>query len=419
MSSKIWIPIVIVILVVIGYFYFSDNTQSSDIIVKPKFGEFVSTVTVTGELRAINSTDIRGPQGARSIGIWQMKITNLIEEGTLVQPGDFVAELDKSEITNRIGEAQLNIQKIESQYTQAKLDSLLQLSNDRNEIENLKFNLEEKRLQVEQSKYEAPSIIRQAEIELDRIERASQQAIRNYDTKVKQAIAKISAVEADLMKERQKLDQLMQTISEFTIFAPAEGMLIYSREWSGRKKVVGSTIDAWDPIVATLPDLTSMETVTWVNEVDIQKIRESQLVNIGLDANPDKRLTGVVTKVANIGEQRRGSDAKVFEVIIKINERDTTLLPSMTTSNEIILERLDSALYIPLEAMFSEVEGDETTYFVYKKTSSGVVRQQIIPGIMNEVEIVVTEGLNEDDEILISRPANPETIKISLLKESE
>ena len=66
---------------------------------------------------------------------------------------------------------------------------------------------------------------------------------------------------------------------------PAGGMVIYVREWNGKKKAVGSQWSPWDPTVATLPDLTQMEPVTYVNEVDVRKLSVGQkgiIVLVGL-----------------------------------------------------------------------------------------------------------------------------------------
>ncbi len=66
-------------------------------------------------------------------------------------------------------------------------------------------------------------------------------------------------------------------------------------------------------MVALLPDLSKMITKTYVNEIDISKVRVGQPVKISIDAFPDREYNGIVTEVANIGEQRPGSDAKVLK----------------------------------------------------------------------------------------------------------
>lgn len=405
----------IAVVTIILYFSAGGATAKSDVSVTPSKGQFLVTVTTTGELQAKSSINIMGSENARAANIWQMKLTNIIPEGTVVKKGEFVAELDKSEITNRLKESQLSLQKLEAQFTQTKLDSTLTLSQARDELVNLYYGQEEKRIVVDQSAYEAPAMRRQAEIEYERAKRTYEQAKKNYVTKTQQAIAKMQAVEADFMKERQRMEIYVKTTNEFTIKAPADGMITYAREWNGKKKIVGSTVNAWDPVVATLPDLREMESMTYVNEVDIQKIAVGQKVKLKLDADPNKPLTGIVTSVANIGEQRPNSDSKVFEVKIRVQQSDTTLRPSMTTANEILVSKLDEVISIPLECVHTE--GAVT--FVYKKNGGDPVKQEVKLGAMNDNAAVVLAGVTEKDELLLSSPAEPEKLKIVLLTASK
>jgi Barrel-sandwich domain of CusB or HlyD membrane-fusion len=181
-------------------------------------------------------------------------------------------------------------------------------------------------------------------------------------------------------------------------------MVVYAREWGGKKKIVGSTISPWDPTVATLPDLRQMESITYVNEVDIQKVAVGQSVKLKLDADPNKHLTGTVSTVANIGEQRPNSDSKVFEVRIAINESDTTLRPAMTTSNEILVAKADSALSIPLECVHTQ----DSLTFVYKKSGGSIVKQEVLLGLLNENAAIVQRGVGGDDRLLLSMPSATE-----------
>src|SRR5438034_6732856 len=102
--------------------------DGSGILVTPKRGIFTITVTSTGELVAKNSKDIRGPEGGRQVGIYQMKISNIVPEGTQVKAGDMVAEIDQTEIAGKMRDAELNIEKAQAEYTTARLDTALTLS---------------------------------------------------------------------------------------------------------------------------------------------------------------------------------------------------------------------------------------------------------------------------------------------------
>jgi len=410
------ISIAIVAIIVVWQFVFQKNI-SDDVLIKPSYGDFKISVTTTGELKAKHSIEIKAPSNSRSVGIYRMRISKLIPEGTIVDSGAFVAELDKSEILGKIKEKQLSVDQLQSKLLTAKLDSSLSLSGARDNLENLKYDMEEKKLLQEQSKYEPPATLRQAKISYERIKRNYQQAVKNYKTQVRKAIADISVVNADLQKQQQKLNKLIATMDGFTIYAPAHGMVIYQREWNGSQRTVGSEISPWDPSVATLPDLTKMESITFVNEIDIQKIKKGQKVIIKLDANQNKNLTGKVIRVANIGEQRRNSDSKVFEVRIDVDGKDTTLLPSMTTSNEIIVNTLKNVLFVPLECIHTEIIKKKKTTFVYKKNDGHFVRQQVKLGKMNENDVVILKGLSKEDEIALSIPENAKKLKFIALKE--
>jgi multidrug efflux pump subunit AcrA (membrane-fusion protein) len=297
--------------------------DSSPLVAGVSKGEFKVTVTTSGELRALKFVQITVPPNTQQAEVYQMKIASLVPEGTLVKQGDVVAELDRSTIANKFAEITLALQKAQAVYEQAMLDSTLNLSKAREEIRTMELGLEEKRLAKEQAIYEAPTVKRQAEIDLEKAERALAQAKVDYKTKTEQAQAKMREVGADLGRQQNKLTIVQTVMQGFTISAPAPGMVIYVKEWNGRKKTVGSQVSSWEPAVATLPDLTKMESVTYVNEIDVRKIASGQPVVLTLDSDPGKKLTGTVTSVANVGEQRPNTDAKVFEVRVTIEQADT------------------------------------------------------------------------------------------------
>ena len=132
-------------------------------------------------------------------------------------------------------------------------------------------------------------------------------------------------------------------------------------------------------------------------------------MEIGIDAFPEKKFTGEVTEVANIGEQMQNTNAKVFEVTIIVNEFDSVMRPAMTTKNVIITKIIDEALYVPIECVYAT---DSISYVV-----TGNKRQQIIPGISNENEIIIEAGLEEGDELYLLPPEGFVDFKLSMLSE--
>lgn len=409
-GRKIWyiLPVVIIAVIALWYYFSSFGSSGPAITSKVQFGDFSINVTTSGELEAKNSENIVGPAGLREVRIWQVQISDIIPEGTLVDSGQYVATLDRTEITNRMKDLESELEKLESQFIKTKLDTSMDMRAAREELINLRYSLEERQITVEQSIYEPPATQRQARIELEKVQRAFEQAQRNYKLRTEKNNANMQEVYASYTQAQRRLEQIREVLKDFTVKAPKKGMLIYKRNWDGSRMGIGSTMSSWDNVVATLPNLSEMISKTYVNEIDISKVKTGQKVQIGVDAFPDRLYTGEVTEVANIGEQMKNSNAKVFEVRIRVNEFDSILRPAMTTKNIIITSVIPGVLFLPIES----VHTSDSISFVYK--SSGQVRQQVKTGLSNENQIIITEGLKEGDEVYLSPPED--AIKWKLLK---
>ena len=274
------------------------------------------------------------------------------------------------------------------------------------------YNIEEKKLQLEQSQYEPPATIKKYENELEKLNRDKERAQENYTLKIQQAKSKLIEATSDLKRVQGRYDRMQQLIDDFTILAPQSGMVIYTKGGFGGERIVeGSSVSPYSPNVAELPDLSSMISTTYINEVDIRKVKPGQSVEIGLDAFPEKRLTGKVMRVARVGQQNPNSDAKVFEVVVRLNQRDGDLRPAMTTSNIIVTQKLDDVVYLPLECL--HVYNDSINYVVKK----GGTLQEVKVGQTNSNEAVIELGVEAGEMIHMMLPASAEDKEPKLLAE--
>ena len=401
-KSKIYLISLAAFLLIIIIWIFTGSGPDKETTVKVpvKFGKFDITVTTTGELEAKSSEKINGPVNLRDFRIWQIKIEDIIPDGTVVDSGEYIATLDRTELVNKMKDQELEIEKLETQFTKTQLDTTLELRTTRDNLVNLKYELEEKQIVVDQSIYEPPATQRQAKIDLERAQRNYEQAVENYDVKLRKSEADMQEINTSMKKVQSDYSKMLALLNKFTIFAPKSGMVIYRRGWDGQKQGIGSQISVWDPVVAELPNLKEMKSKTYVNEIDISKVKVNQKVNIGVDAFPDKKFTGTVTEVANIGQQLPNSNAKVFEVGIEVNEFDSILRPAMTTKNEILTSSVDSVLFIPLDC----VQSNDSISYVY----AGSGRKEVILGPSNENEVIIRAGLEEGEEVYLVPPADAE-----------
>jgi HlyD family secretion protein len=401
--------VVVAILFLLVFNKFTSKKDTSVLYTEVRTGDFEIDLTVTGELIAERSVEIKGPDFAqgRDIHGMDVKITDLIPEGTLVKRGDYIATLDRTNLNNTLKDEREKLLNLKTELELKLLDTAIVLNDRRDEIRNQKFIVEEAAMTLHNSKFEPPATIRQAEIDLDKSQRVLEQRERGYTRKLAQSINDIYNMNYWINKGTRRVNDIEEVLSGFTITAPASGMLIYMKDHHGERRKIGSTINPFDRVIATLPDLTSMISKTYVNEIDVSKIIPGQKVQVTIDAFSDKTFTGIVSYVANIGEKLPNTDDKVFELQIKIDGSDPLLRPSMTTGNKILINKVDNVLFIPIECVQA---GVDSIPFVFTKSGH---KQIVLLGESNEKNIIVKKGLKPDDILYLNNPVKPETFKLA------
>ena len=153
------IPVVLLILILV---LSSESEKSVLLTAQVQRGDFQVKVYSSGQIESENKESIPVPAklSDRSLRIWSLKITELVEEGTYVDSGDFVARLDPEAVQEQIKNVQDEMDKALTEYEDAKIDSNLNLSNQRDAITNASLDMEEKDIIVKESIYESPSIQR-------------------------------------------------------------------------------------------------------------------------------------------------------------------------------------------------------------------------------------------------------------------
>jgi len=379
-------------------------------------GNFEVTVLATGELMAEKSMDILAPEiiqrgnqrgGGGDIRSQMMRIQDLIPEGTMVKPGDFIAQLDKTEYDNTLKDDRERLTSLHTNLEMKILDSAVVLNSIRDEIKNQKFLISEAQMKLRNSKYESPEIIRQAEIALDKAERVLEQRERYYTLRKAQVLQDIRNYQWFISRVTGRVEGTEELISRFTITSPSEGMVIYKRDLRGNRRKIGSMISPFDRVVATIPDLSVMMSKTFVSEIEVSKVRVGQKVNITVDAFPAKSFSGTIVSIANIGEALPNSDSKVFETLIRIDGTDPALRPSMTTSNKILIKTMNDVVYVPIDCIQA---GADSVPYVYTKNRH---KQIVVPGEANDKNIVIEQGLKPGTSVYVIEPENHGNFKIS------
>lgn len=374
-----------------------------------KKGTFEISVSNTGELVAESSVDIKGPNIVqnRNFRAAAIKITDIVPEGTEVKKGDYIATLDKSSFNNTLKDEMDILKTNQSDLEMKILDTALVMSALRDEIKNQYFVVEEASVNLDQSKYEPPAVQRQAALGLDKAQRLLIQKKKIYCLRSAQTMAEIKTLRSQVSNQNNKVKDLQDVLAGFTITAPSDGMVIYKKDRLGNKVKAGSVLNPFDPVVATLPNLSSMLSKIYVSEIDVNKVRTGQPVQLTIDAFQGKSYTGKVAVIANIGEQLSNSDSKVFEVMVKIDGSDPLLRPSMTSSNKVITKTFNDVVFVPSESVQA---GSDSIPYVYTKDGK---RQIVVLGESDDKNIIIEKGLHPGTSVWLTTPQNPDKFSVA------
>jgi len=410
MKRTIIITFAVIIVALAGLFAFNkiaSQKENDSLFAEAVKGNFEISISASGEIVPENSIDIKAPEVSRGrdFRASDLKITDMVAEGTMVKEGDYIATLDRTQYNNMLKDELERLSTYRNNLEMKKLDTAVTLNNLRDAIRNQRHTVEEAEITLRNSKYEPPSTIRQAEINVDKQKRLLEQKQRGYELRVAQAKRDIRNQTIWANRIERRVESLQEVLSGFTVTAPASGMVVYKRDRRGNKIKTGSSVNAFDRTVATLPDLSTLLSKIYVSEIDIRRIKPGLDVDIRVDAFPDKVFKGKIHTVANIGEKLENSDSKVFEVMVKINGTDAALRPAMTTSNKVIISTYNDVIYIPTECVHA---GLDKIPYVYTKNKT---KQIVVTGEANDKNIIIEKGLKPKQLVYTIQPENAEEFR--------
>ena len=133
------------------------------------------------------------------------------------------------------------------------------------------------------------------------------------------------------------------------VTAPMSGVVIKRGVELGETVTSGVSSFNAGTVLFTVADLKSLIIRVNLNEVDIAKVHTGQPVRISLDAYPQKIFTGRVSFVAPSAELVE--KIKVFKIEVALDELGEAFKTGMSANVEILGEKRDKAVSIPLEAL--------------------------------------------------------------------
>jgi RND family efflux transporter MFP subunit len=252
-----------------------------------------------------------------------------------------------------------------------------------------------------------------AELEADvhEFERQLERVKLQAEAKLADFEAALRSSEAKLALDREKLEKLDKQLASATIVAPVAGMVVYAVEeqsrWGGGEPLrEGAQVREGQDII-TIPSSNGFVAQASVHESVLEKVAVGQGCLVSVDAIPGKTFRGEVKFKAVLPDQNSwfaNPDLRVYRTEVKIVESDPALRPGMSCSVEILVDEIEDATYVPVQAVF--LDGGEPICFV--SAGGSVELRKVETGENNGKQVVIEGGLEPGEVVLLALPQGVE-----------
>lgn len=359
---------------------------------------FDVTLTIQGELKAVRKVIVSAPQ----LG-GPAKVTWVADEGSRVEAGDELLRFDGTELTRRLEEAQNQLEVAQTKIEQKQAQLAVSIAEQQDAITKAELSLQRAEMRITDSE-SVPRVDREsAKIDVRESNLSLDQARRKLRSTRLEGEAAIELLRLEATQAQRKVDKASEALAAAVVKAETPGLVILPSVWKGSSYgpvAVGDQVWPGRGIIE-LPDMSEMLVEAWVHEVDAAKVAKGQSVSVVVDAHPEPPHPGEVDKVADLAVQRDNREAKYLKVDIGLDETEGLMKPGMTVRAELLVDHLDEALTVPLEAVFVR---DGTSVAYVTSGFGGAKPVELTLGIRNEARVVVLEGLDEGDRVALVDP---------------
>jgi HlyD family secretion protein len=346
---------------------------------------------LTGELQAVRSEELTVPrlEGGRVQVKW------VAEDGAEVQAGETVVELDNTQVAQSLEEKRLRL--TQSQISFEQRESSLEAEGSQKRLEKEKARIEAEKARIEAAVpqelrarkewHEKQQALLRAEAQLQK----TTSALRTFE---QSSASDLQVLRIGRDKAAREVQAAEASLRQLAMVAPRHGIVII-----GRSPMEDRTIQVGDNMwggwrIASIPDLTSMEVLAFLPEVDDGRVVPGQEARVVLEADLTRCFKGKVEDVAAVAQDARFAGG--FKVRVSLEETDPKVMrPGLSARVEVVRRVFDKALVLPRQA----VQRSEKSWVARRPGSSELVPLKVAACL--PLECVIDGGLKEGERVAL------------------
>jgi multidrug efflux pump subunit AcrA (membrane-fusion protein) len=372
------------------------------------------TIRVGGTLAAVHFSGVSAPalRGTR----FQLTIVRVALAGAHVQAGDVIAEFDRQAQKQSFDDHQATYNDQNDAILKRQAELKIEREKQLSDLQKAKADVESAKLEDRRNEIASKIDAEKNEQALAEAEATLKMQQETLDLRQASAVAEIRLLEIKRDREKLSMDQARINYDRLIVKAQVPGMVVYQPFWKSSKiGTVQEGDQVWPGLVfMQIVDTSAMAMRARVNQLDAKHIQVGGSAEIHLDAYPDMRLSGRVESISPLGQNGAyGDKMRSFNVRFTVQGGDPRLIPDISASADVELDRVPDALLVPRGAVARLGDGD----YVWVQNNQSLERRQVTLGGYNDTHWAVTSGLREGQIVSATVPdeaskkASPEVPK--------
>lgn len=220
------------------------------------------------------------------------------------------------------------------------------------------------------------------------------------------------------------INQPPQNFQGSNVIAPMDGTVLTKNVEIGESITSGVSSFNAGTVLFSVADVSKMIVKAGVNEVDIGKIRVGMPVKVTLDAYSKASFQGRIDRIAPA--VRLDDKVRVFDVEVRLDAQGRELRSGMTANIEVVGERKDKVLTVPVESVFQRDDGE--IVYVKKKLDPAVAaelakkksdkddkdawkkwfdKRVVVTGLADNSRVEILKGIRPGEEVALEDPTLP------------
>ena len=256
---------------------------------------------------------------------------------------------------------------------------------------------------VHQQRATLQSDVRKATRAVTRTQWQNKSQIRQGETEIVQR-------SREYYRATNRLAELNFQISKSKIYAPTNGIVLYSstakRRWWENPLAAGeSAVQRQELIYIPLDEGMIIEIM--VPEASLNKLEAGMAATVKVDAFPDQVFNGKLSKIGILPDAqstRLNPDLKMFKCELECDFRDAVVRPGMSCDIELVKETYAKAVYCPIQCVV-RIDGDA---YVYVQDGSEWILRKVEVGLDNNRMIHILKGVEPGEIIMTAPPVQEE-----------